>query len=48
MQSKKYWFGLFRGPSRVLKRLKNPKIHLKLGNGRVYLVISTKIEIVRA
>jgi hypothetical protein len=45
---KTYWFGLPRGPSWVLERLKIPKICLKMGNGRVYLVITTKISMVYA
>jgi hypothetical protein len=38
----KYWFGILRGPSWILKRPKNPKISLKMANDRVYLVITTK------
>jgi hypothetical protein len=47
-KEKEYWFGAPRGPSWVLKRLISPKICLKMGNGRVYLVITTKISMVYA
>jgi len=43
MQTDKYWSGVPRGPSWAFKRPKRPQISHKMGNDRLYLVITTKI-----
>jgi hypothetical protein len=49
MQNTKYWFGVARGPFLPSKDQKAPKIgeigkmSLKMGNVRLYLVLTTKI-----
>jgi hypothetical protein len=45
MQSKKYYWGP-QGPLMGLSEAKQPQISLKMGNDRLYLVVTTKIEVV--
>ena len=41
---KKYWFGGPRGPSWAFKTPKSHKISIKVGNDRLYLVITLNLR----